>query len=251
MVKRLIRILLIIVGTFLIIETLALTLVVSFNLGIVATVGIGLVYLLYGIFYERISILTRSSLLKWIKITAFGINVFMLSIILYISVLGKVDTVTYREDAVIVLGAGIKGESITLPLMYRLDKSIEYYKKNPKTIIVVSGGQGYDETITEALAMERYLVSKGIPKNKIIKEERSTSTYENFVLSKKILDNYFKREYKTVFITNDFHIFRAKEISKVAGINGTYIHAQIQWYLVPVTYIREFMAIIKLFIIGK
>ena len=121
--------------------------------------------------------------------------------------------------------------------------------ENPHAIVVVSGGQGSNEAITEALAMERYLLSKGIPKNKILREEKSTSTYENFYFSKKILDDYFKKDYKTAFITNDFHVFRAKEISKLALINSTHLHANLTWYLVPMTYTREFIGIMKLIIL--
>lgn len=175
----------------------------------------------------------------------------MISVITFIAVFGNKDTATYKEDAVIVLGTGLNGETITLPLQYRLEKTIEYYTKNPNVIIVLSGGQGPDETITEALAMERFLLSKGVPENKMIKEDRSTSTYENFIFSKKLLDNYFKNDYKTIFITNDFHIFRANEISKVAGMNSNHMHAKMEWYLVPITYTREFLAIIKFLILKE
>lgn len=175
----------------------------------------------------------------------------MISAILFIAVFGQIDTATYKEDAVIVLGAGLNGDKITLPLYYRLEKSIEYFNANPNAMIVVSGGQGRNETITEALAMERYLLSIGIPKNKIIKEDNSTSTYENFLLSKKLLDTHFKNEYKSVFITNDFHLFRANELSKIVGINSNYLHAKIQWYIAPVNYIREVLALIKLIILRQ
>ena len=39
--------------------------------------------------------------------------------------------------------------------------------------------------------MEKYLIAKGIPKDKILKEEAATSTHENFKNSKEILDKYF------------------------------------------------------------
>ena len=236
---------------FLIFNALFLFLIINFNTGIVATFIIGCVYLIYGLYYERIQRITQKGMLKWIKRLAIIGNVIMIVFILFIAVFGKIDTATYKEDAVIVLGAGINGETITLPLYYRLEKSIEYFEKNPNAIIVVSGGQGPGESITEALAMERYLLSKGIPQNKILKEESSTSTYENFLFSKKILDDYFKKEYKTIFITNDFHIFRANNISKATGINSNHMHAKVQWYIVPITYIREFLANTHFFVFGR
>lgn len=249
--KRFIKALYIILGIFLICDGLVLSLVISFNIGPIATFMIGCAYLIYGLYYEKIQTLSKKSPLKLIKNLFLIGNAILISAILFIAVFGKTDTVTYKEDAVIVLGTGLNGETITLPLYYRLEKSVEYFHKNPNAVIVVSGGQGRNESITEALAMERYLLSKGIPENKIIKEDRSTSTYENFLLSKKLLDNYFEKDYKTIFITNDFHIYRANQISKVVGINSNYMHAKIQWYLVPVTYVREFLANIKFLILRQ
>ncbi len=249
--KRFKKALFIILGIFFVCDALLLSILTSFNIGPLATFMVGGAYLIYGFYYETIQILSKKGLLKWLKNLFLIGNAIMLSAILFLGIFGKIDTVTYKEDAVIVLGAGLNGEAITLPLYYRLEKSVEYFNKNPNAIIVVSGGQGRNETITEALAMERYLLSRGIPENKIIKEDSATSTYENFLLSKKLLDDYFKSEYKTIFITNDFHIYRAKEISKVVGFNSNYMHAKIQWYLAPVTYIRELLANIKFILLRQ
>jgi len=171
-----------------------------------------------------------------------------MGVIIFIAVVGNIDTATFEEDAVIILGAGIRGDMISLPLAYRLNKGIEYINKNPNAVIVVTGGQGPQESITEALAMEKYLISKGIPKNKIIKEEKATSTYENFKFSKLLLDDYFKKPYKVTYITNDFHIYRAGQLAKIAGIDATSYGAELQWYAVPTTYLREFLAVLKLWV---
>ncbi|MEA5056862.1 MAG: YdcF family protein [Anaerotignum propionicum] len=249
--KRFIKSLFIILGLYLACDAFILSLVISFNIGVIATFMVGAVYFIYGFYYERIQLLSKKGVVKWLKNLFLIGNTIMISAILFIAVFGQIDTATYKEDAVIVLGAGLNGDKITLPLYYRLEKSIEYFNANPNTMIVVSGGQGRNETITEALAMERYLLSKGIPENKIIKEDNSTSTYENFLLSKKLLDTHFKNEYKSVFITNDFHLFRANELSKIVGINSNYLHAKIQWYIAPVNYIREVLALIKLIILKQ
>ncbi len=162
---------------------------------------------------------------------------------------GLNDTVTYDEDVIIVLGAGIRGETPTKALVYRLNKALEYHERNPKALIVVSGGQGPREDISEALAMERYLVERGVTSSNIIKEDKSTSTQENFLFSKRILDNHFDREYTTSYVTNDFHIFRASIYAKIAGLSPNRLHASTPWYLVPPSYFRECAAVIKLLIV--
>jgi len=159
--------------------------------------------------------------------------------------------VNYNEDAVIVLGAGVRGDRVTLPLKMRLDKAIEYHYKNPDALIVVTGGQGLQETVTEAYAMEKYLVQNGVDNSKILKEEKATSTFENMKYSKEILDNYFTNDYSVVIITNNFHIFRGTTIAKNSGFkNVTHMHAGLQWYNLMPCFLRESLAVIKMIICG-
>ena len=54
----------------------------------------------------------------------------------------------------------------------------------PDLKIVVSGGQGEGENITEATAMRNFLVDNGVDSSLIIMEDKSTNTYENFLYSK-------------------------------------------------------------------
>ena len=167
------------------------------------------------------------------------------AIVSFIAVYGQYDNADYNEDAVIVLGAGINGDKVTYPLKVRLDKAMEYHKLNPDAVIVVTGGQGFQETVTEAYAMEKYLVQNGVEPSKIIKEEKATSTNENMRFSKKLL----KEDSKVVVITNNFHIYRAVSIAKLEGLdNVTHIHAGLQWYNIVPCYIRECLAVLKMWV---
>lgn len=246
--KNFIRTLLVVIGVILIADALFLAMVGNFNFGLIVTFAVGAVLFGYGTFFEIIN----KKAPKWLKaIVIFGLccGVIMIT---FLAVYGNVDTADYTEDAVIVLGAGIKGENPSLPLVRRLDKAAEYYEKNPDAVIVVSGGQGFQEDITEALAMERYLIRKGVPAESIIKEEYATSTFENFKLSKEILDKHFAGEYKTVFITNDFHVYRASRLAKLAGVNNvSHISGITEWYTLPVNYFRECFAVLKLWILRR
>ena len=133
----------------------------------------------------------------------------------------------------------------------RLDKAVEYSRKNSDAIIVVSGGQGLQETVTEAYAMENYLVEQGVDGDRIIKEEMATSTNENMMFSKMLLDEHFDKPYKTVIITNNFHILRSVSIARASGLGDVYrMHAEIQWYNLVSCYLRESLALLKMWIIG-
>lgn len=63
-----------------------------------------------------------------------------------------------KLDVIIVLGAQVRGKKITNSLKRRLDRGVAYLKENPETRVVVSGGQGKGEDVTEAFAMAQYLV---------------------------------------------------------------------------------------------
>ncbi len=155
-------------------------------------------------------------------------------------------------DAIIVLGAGLNGENVSLTLSYRLDAAIEYHNNNPESVIVVSGGQGTNEIIPEALAMKNYLVKNGIDEDSIIMEDKSSRTFENFQFSKEILDEHYSNEdYTTVYVTNGFHIWRAGMIAKKLGLNAFGLSSKSVAWLEPTNYIREYFSLIKYFVLDS
>jgi len=237
--------LLLLAGALLLINTAIMAVVANFNSGVIFSVILSIILILCGIYFD---LLTKVKWMIYTTITAFSL---LIALVLFITIYGIADNVTYNEDAIIVLGAGINGETVTKPLAERLNKAVEYHSKNPNAVIVVSGGQGFQETITEALAMERYLIAGRIPKEKIIKEEKSTSTYTNLFNSKEILDELFANTpYKITLITNNFHIYRAVRVAKTVGFDCTHYHAGIKWYAIPMSYLRECVAVVKVWIMG-
>ena len=123
-------------------------------------------------------------------------------------------------NTMIILGAKVNEDGISKTLKRRLDKAIEYYNPN-KNInnIIVSGGQGSDEVVTEALAMKNYLVKNGVSKDKIIMEDKATTTLENIIFSKKIItDKNLKG--KVLIVTSDYHLFRGQFIASILGIDN-------------------------------
>ncbi|MBQ8001952.1 MAG: YdcF family protein [Clostridia bacterium] len=244
------RFLMIIAGFFLFANGGVMSLVSNFNLGVILTGAAGAFFLLWGIFYKKINKKTAQGALKWVKIAVIALVCIEMCIVAFIAVYGQFDNVNYKEDAVIVLGAGIRGDRVTVPLAYRLNAAIDYHKKNPEAYIVVTGGQGFQETITEAEAMERYLLKRGVNPEKIVKEEKATSTNENMEFSKNILDVRFgENEYTVVVITNNFHIYRGVQIAKLEGFeNVHHKHAGLKWYNMAPCYLRESLAVLKMWV---
>lgn len=158
-----------------------------------------------------------------------------------------------ESDYLLILGAGLHGEKMSLTLSQRMDKSLEYLEMYPNTKVIVSGGQGPGENITEAEAMKRFLIRNEINENQIIKEETSTSTSENFKYSKEILNKIDKRkELKVAVVTTNFHMFRAKFLGERVGFNNIYpVPSKLHILLAPNYYVREYLAVINSFMFDK
>ena len=99
----------------------------------------------------------------------------------------KSDVQNYKIiDYTIILGAGLDGAQVSTRLKKRLDEA--YNALNSIDVpIIVSGGQGPDELVTEAYAMSEYLIEKGIKRERLILEDQSTSTQENLLFSSKYI----------------------------------------------------------------
>ena len=149
-------------------------------------------------------------------------------------------------DYVIIHGAGIKKDgTVTKLLADRCDKAIEIYRKDPTSpYLVPSGGQGSDEVCSEAEAMRKYLVSQGIPEDKILLEDKSKTTMENVTFSKNLIEKRPGRKY-TALVTSNYHIYRAMRYAKRAQLKAVGIGSRVAPYYYPSALIREFVAVHK------
>jgi len=167
---------------------------------------------------------------------------------LFLGIYGNVSTADYTENVVIVLGAGIRGEEVGAHLARRLDTAIDYLRRNPNAVVIVCGGLGVGEVITEAEAMARYLIRHGVSPDRIIKEDRSTSTYENLTFAREILDEYFPDGFRAVLVTNDFHIYRTASLARRAGLYVNRLGAPTPLSALPANYLREMAAVVNMWL---
>ena len=156
-------------------------------------------------------------------------------------------------DYLIVLGAQVKKTVPSKALGLRLQKACEYLKEHSQTKAVLSGGQGSGEKITEAECMYRYLTEHGIPEERLLKEECSTTTRENLMYSARVLaDNRQEVTTETVLgskiglVSNNFHIYRALLLAEKFGYRKVYgVPAASDWKLQIHYMVREYFAVLK------
>lgn len=179
---------------------------------------------------------------------------FLASFVIIIGVIFIEGNKTENEevDYLIVLGARLYGETPSPALLERLKVASKYLKNNKDLKVIVSGGQGSDEDVSEAFAMSKYLVDEGIEKDRIIIEDISTSTFENLSFSlDKIKEKDSSDNIKVLIATNEFHIFRSKLLAKKLGMVPYGLPAKTPKTIVVTSYIREYFAVIESFLHDK
>lgn len=155
-----------------------------------------------------------------------------------------------EADYLIVLGAGVNGTVPSLTLANRLAAAKDYLDQYPEAKVVVSGGQGPGEDITEAECMRSWLEARGIAPERIIMEDKSTSTYENLVYSfSRIRDDGGTPEGKIAIASNDYHLYRAKYMARELGAEPVGIAARTPYPVLSANYfIREAAAVLLMWI---
>lgn len=214
--------------------------------GVIVTYVLAAVFILAGTLSGRLAPrLPRWAPRAFAAAVAVGISVLS-ALVIY----GSVDTATYDEDAVIVLGCGLRGEEVGVQLKCRLDAALRYHAENPDAVIVLSGGQGEDEAVPECRAMKKYLLSKGVPEDMMIEESASTNTRENCIYSKELLDGRLGAGWRAAIVTSDYHVARSELHAHAAGIAASHIHGASPLYLLIPNAVRECLGIIRQFVFG-
>ena len=134
----------------------------------------------------------------------------------------------------------------------RLDAALDYLEAHPEIPVVLTGGTGYGEEISEAACMYDYLTAHGVEPGRLILEDQATNTAENFALSKPLLyeAGVDPAEGRVAVVTNDFHIARAELIAAREGYGDVAgIPAPLPWVHLEINYtLREAFAMVKTFL---
>lgn len=149
-----------------------------------------------------------------------------------------------KETTVVVLGCKVNGDHPSKMLRHRLEAAYDYLSENEDIKCIVSGGQGPDERISEAECMFNYLTDLGISSDRIIIEDKSTSTYENIKFSYEIIEQMNLPKDITI-VTDGFHEYRASIIAEKQGINAYSVYAKTTKIDLPYYWLREWMGLFE------
>lgn len=240
------RVILIALGAFGILDTAVISLRSNPNLGVVLPAILGAPLLIAGIFLPQLARWARGGFGAACKWVFFGGYALLFLAFLATSMLintAAAHTAPAGADALIVLGAGLHGNRPTLVLARRLNTAYDYLMESPETVAILSGGQGDGETVTEASAMAEYLIARGIPPERCIQEGQSANTSENFAFSARLIRERFGDDAKIAFVTTDFHVYRAGRVAARQGLEVRGVAAPDVWYIRLNNHLRESVAI--------
>lgn len=192
----------------------------------------------------------------WGKVIAAGLSCMLaVGIILGAVISGLMlkemnDNPKDENTTLVVLGCQMKESGPSLMLRRRLDAAYNYLIDHENVKVIVSGGKGVDEPVSEASGMRDYLISSGISPDRIYIEDRSKNTEENIAFSKEIIERENLCGDITI-VTDGYHQLRADIFAKRQGIRSYNISAPTSAWLVPTYWVREWFGVIYYLTLGS
>lgn len=209
-----------------------------FNFGTVAGCLLGGAVAVSGLLWNRVSV--QDAKLYYVLI-ASGLG-FVMFTLLWIYNTGKGKT--HGQKVIIVLGCKVNGDIPSRSLEKRVDAAYHFLLENPDSVAILSGGQGANENLSEALCMKNMLVGRGVSEKRLICEDKSTSTDENIHFSRRIIRE-MGLDRDVAVATSEYHQVRAKMICERYGLRATAYSSSTKTSLLPAFLLREFFAIIR------
>ena len=148
-------------------------------------------------------------------------------------------------DYIIVHGCAINGKTITPLLRGRVDRAVALYEQlGGEAKLVLSGGKGSGEQISEAACMKAYLLDSGFPEDAIIMEDASGTTEENLRNVQQMLDADGEAHHYAC-VTSDYHVYRTCLLARRIGMDVQGVGSKTAFYYRPTALIREYVALMS------
>lgn len=172
-----------------------------------------------------------------------------------------------KSNGIILLGAGLiqlpdhQGVSPTIIADSRINKAASLYQACNSThnhcTIIISGGDILHLGITESATYQNQLIHLGVKKTDILLEAQSVNTYQNAVMTKKLLSSY---SFDQLFlVTSGVHLKRAsllflKNDVMTKPVMADYMQAQCSWlpkafnFVILDSAIHEYLGIAEFYV---
>ncbi len=115
-------------------------------------------------------------------------------------------------EVMVIFGCKAEPWGPSVLLRDRLDTALDYLKDHPDMTVVVSGGKGDDEHVSEAQCMYDYLTAHGADGARIVMEDQSRNTCQNIrnTLALVQAGEVQPATGSFLLVSSDFHLTRIK-----------------------------------------
>lgn len=193
---------------------------------------------------------------RWIHLLLYFTALFaaVFAVMEGIVLAGCRDDVRLNAPVMIVLGAKVREDGPSPALQRRLDKAADYLQSHPEVQVIVSGGQGSNEPMSEAEAMAEYLKKTGVADGRIHREDHSATTMENLRNSKILMEQmgYDPEQTPVIVVSSSFHLARVRMLCKRIGLRADTLGAPMTEASSAIySYSREAFALVKSFLLDR
>lgn len=151
--------------------------------------------------------------------------------------------ISEKPDYLLILGCTVHGDEPCETLKTRINAAAKFLLAHPTVTAMPCGGiVQKDQTKAEAEVIADELIKMGVAKERIILENKSTTTVENFVFAKKLIEEHSEnKQVKIAFLSSEYHLLRASIIAKKAGVKAQTVPAKTPKNEIVKAYLREFI----------
>ena len=240
-----------VVGALLVVDAVFLMSLGVFSLGVTLPLAMGGVLLALGLRWQAVQAWLdgtagRRKAWRWICLTLL---VWVITVAFFWSVLARAGRDLPQgapPSAIVVLGSGTPNGKPSPVLTARLDLALQQAARFPNAVVVVSGGVDFGEASSEAQIMGEYLRTRGLSAQRIVQEDKSTSTEENLMFSQLLLQQRgISAAAPVQLVTSDFHTLRAGWIAQRVGyVRASLAGAPTPLYVRYNAWLREYFAML-------
>jgi uncharacterized SAM-binding protein YcdF (DUF218 family) len=121
-------------------------------------------------------------------------------------------------DAIVVLGAAQYAGRPSPVLKARLDHAISLWKRGLAPRLVLTGGKGVGDTISEAAVGRRYVIRAGVADSAVLLENEGRTTSASIEAVADIMQE--ERLEKAILVSDPFHMLRLQILAQRFGVKS-------------------------------
>lgn len=207
----------------------------------------------------------RRWLAALLVLIAVGLLVFAaLEVYIGLHSRGKTVSADANPQVMVIFGCQMRPDGPSVLLKDRLDTALAYWEEHKDIRIVVTGGKGDDEHVSEAQGMYDYLTAHGVDGDSIYREDQSRNTWQNVSYTFALMEREgWDLTDDVLLVSSGFHLARIELLwgrARAQALRGQPYNGQyVSTLAAPVShapsavqmFFREPLALVKSFLFDR